>query len=339
VSEFAAGLVHPWGLVLLPNGDALVTERPGRLRRITAAGELSEPLAGTPEVFAQGQGGLLDVELDPEFQENRRIWLSYARPGENGTASTALGHGRLTDGRIENFETVFVMRPTVEGPNHFGSRIVFTPEGLIFLTLGERYKFEPAQDLSSHLGSVVRITREGEAPPDNPFVDRENAEPEIWSYGHRNIQAAAMDPATGNLWVAEMGPLGGDELNLVERGGNYGWPVVSWGIHYDGEPIPDPTTRPEFADATLVWTPVLAPSGMIFYQGDAFPEFQGDMFIGGLVSEGLTHVTVEGTTATEREHIPLSVRIRDVAEGPDGAIYVAIDQEDGAIWKLAPLDE
>jgi glucose/arabinose dehydrogenase len=206
VSEFAADLEYPWGLIFLPDGDALVTEKPGRLRRITAAGEVSPPLGGTPEVFAQGQGGLLDVELDPAFADNQRVWLSYARPGEDGTAATALGRGRLADDRIEGFETVFVMQPMVEGPNHFGGRIVFTPDGLIFLALGERFKFEPAQDLSSHLGTVVRITPEGEAPPDNPFVDQPNARPEIWSYGHRNIEAAAMDPQSGNLWVAEMGP-------------------------------------------------------------------------------------------------------------------------------------
>lgn len=273
IDVVAGGLVHPWGMDFLPDGRALVTERPGRLRILGRDGALSDPLRGTPEVFAEGQGGLLDVAVDPDFAENRLVWLSFAEPGGGG-ASTALGRGRLQEGEIVGFETVFRQTPKVEGPNHFGGRIAFAPDGNLFLTLGERFKFDPAQDLSDHLGAVVRLARDGSAPRGNPFVGRAQALPEIWSYGHRNVQAAAVQPDTGELWIAEMGPRGGDELNRPEAGRNHGWPAVSWGVHYDGADIPDPPTRPEFADAELVWTPVISPSGMAFYGGDLFPEWR-----------------------------------------------------------------
>ena len=338
VTEVANGLVHPWGAAFLPDGRMLVTERPGRLRLITAEGELlEEPVEGTPTVWAQGQGGLLDVVVDPNFAENQLVWLSYAEPGEGGEAGTTLGRGRLADGRLEDFQAVWHQTPKVEGPNHFGNRIVFADDDTIFVTLGERFKFEPAQDLSTTLGKVIRITREGEAVEGNPFAGQEDAENEIFSYGHRNIEAAAIDPSTGGLVVAEMGPLGGDELNLIEAGANYGWPVVSWGTDYDGGEIPDPPTHPEFEDAAHVWTPVISPSGMIFYQGDLFPDFQGDAMIGGLSSEGITRIEIQDGAVAEQDHIPLGERIREVEEGPDGSIYVLTDQENGSVWKLQPL--
>ncbi len=334
VSEVTGGLVHPWGMDWLPDGRIVVTERPGRVRLVDD-GALSEPLAGAPEVWAQGQGGMLDVRVDPDFAQNRRLWLAFSEPGEGG-ASTALGRGRLEDGRITGFETVFRMEPKVDGRNHFGARIVFADDGSIFLTLADRYKFDPAQDLSDHLGTVVRLRPDGSPHPDNPFLDRDGAQPEIWSYGHRNIQAAALEPATGRLWVAEMGPRGGDELNLVERGANYGWPEVSWGSHYNLLPIPDPPTRPEFSDAVKQWTPVIAPSGMTFYTGEPFAAFQGDLLIGGLQAQGITRLTLDGDVVVEEELIELGERIREVAQGPDGAIYVLIDRAGGAVWRLTP---
>ena len=337
VQNLVGGLDHPWGMAFLPDGRLLVTERSGNLRILGTDRQLSAPLGGVPEVFAQGQGGLLDVALHPNFAENRFVYLSFAEPGQNGTASTALGRGRLEGNQLSGFEVVFSQEPKIGGPNHFGGRIVFSPEGQLFLTLGERFQFAPAQDLANHLGAVVRLNLDGSVPEGNPFVNQAEAEPEIWSYGHRNIQAAAINPQTGALWVAEMGPLGGDELNLPEPGRNYGWPVVSWGINYDGTEIPDPPTRPEFADAVKHWSPVISPSGMAFYTGDVFPEWRGSVMIGGLSAQELVRVEFDGQSVTNEERIPLGVRIRDVEQGPDGLVYLLTDRDEGNVWRLAPL--
>ena len=343
VQNLAGGLEHPWGMAFLPDGRLLVTERAGDLRILGTDYFLSEPVEGTPVVYAQGQGGLLDVALHPDYEENGLVYLSFAAPGPEGSAATALGRGELVENegetpRIENFEVLFTQEPWITGPNHFGGRIVFSPEEELFLTMGERFQFDPAQDLSNHLGAIVRLNLDGTVPQDNPFVGQEGAEDEIWTYGHRNIQSAAINPETGALWVAEMGPLGGDELNLPEGGRNYGWPVVSWGINYDGTDIPDPTTRPEFADAVMHWSPVISPAGMTFYQGDVFPAWQGSAFIGGLSAHDLVRVTFDGDTATEAGRIPLGVRIRDVETGPDGFLYVLTDQDDGNVWRITPLE-
>lgn len=331
------GLNHPWGMAFLPDGRLLVTERAGTLRILDKNNKLSAPLSGTPEVFAQGQGGMLDVALHPNFDQNKYVYLSFAEPGPNGTASTALGRGKLEGNSIVGFETIFRMEPKVEGPNHFGGRIIFTPENDIFLTLAERFKFEPAQDLSSHLGTVVRLNEDGSASAENPSFDAENALDEIWSYGHRNIESAALHPETGDLWVAEMGPMGGDELQIAKAGRNYGWPVVSWGDNYDGSKIPDPTTHPEFADAVIHWTPTISPSGMIFYDGSVFPEWKNSMMIGGLTATGIVRVNVNGEQAQEVERIPLSIRVRDVEQGPDGTIWVLTDEKNGKILQLKPI--
>ncbi|MCR8826349.1 PQQ-dependent sugar dehydrogenase [Pseudosulfitobacter koreensis] len=338
VENVAGGLEHPWGMAFLPDGRMLVTELPGDLVIVSPDGTVSPPIQGTPEVFAQGQGGLMDVALDPDFAENQRVYLSFAQPGDGNTAGTALGHGRLVDDRIEDFEVIFEQEPKVDGGNHFGNRIIFSPQGQIYLALGERFKFEPAQDLSSHLGTIVRLNQDGSIPQDNPFVGQENAKDAIWSYGHRNIEAAAIHPDTGDLWVAEMGPMGGDELNPIMSGANYGWPVVSWGQHYSGEPIPDPPSQPDFADAVHHWTPVISPSGMIFYDGSLFPEWQGDAFIGGLSSRELVRVELDSAEFVSEERIPLGARIREVEQGPDGAIYVLTDQSDGNVWRISPLE-
>ncbi|UZH55472.1 PQQ-dependent sugar dehydrogenase [Salinimicrobium tongyeongense] len=336
VRKIVENLDHPWGMAFLPDGRLLVTERAGTVR-ILKDSTLSEPLTGTPEVFAQGQGGMLDVALHPDFDENQYIYLSFSEPGDNGTASTALGRGKLEGNSIQDFKTIFRMEPKVEGPNHFGGRILFTEGNDIFLTLAERFKFDPAQDLSNHLGTVVRLEDDGTASEENPDFEDANAQDEIWSYGHRNIESAAIHPQTGELWVAEMGPMGGDELQPAKAGKNYGWPVVSWGDNYDGTEIPRPTTRPEFADAVIHWTPTISPSGMIFYDGDLFPEWKDSMMIGGLTAAGIVRVNVNGDKAQEVERIPLTTRVRDVEQGPDGSIWVLTDEDNGKVLQLKPL--
>jgi glucose/arabinose dehydrogenase len=337
VKVLAEGLDHPWGMAMLPDGRLLFSERSGDLLLLDQNNQVSDPISGVPEVFNTGQGGLLDVKLDPDFESNHYVYLSFAEPGENGEAGTALGRGVWENDQLNDFTVLYRQEPKVEGPNHFGGRIVFSPDGYLFLTQGERFKFDPAQDLSSHLGTIVRINPDGSVPEDNPFTGQENAEDEIWSYGHRNIEAAEIHPETGELWVVEMGPLGGDELNLVEKGKNYGWPVVSWGKNYDGSDIPDPDTRPEFEDAAIHWTPTISPSGMIFYSGEMFPEWKGTALIGGLTSSGLVRVSIQGNNAEEVERIPLTTRVRDVLEAPDGSIYVLTDEDNGKILHLKNL--
>lgn len=337
VETLAENLNQPWGMAFLPDKRLLVTERSGQLRILDTNNKLSAPLQGTPKVFSTGQGGLLDVALDPNFSQNQYVYFTFAEPDENGTASTAVGRGKLQGNQIKDFQVIFRQTPKVEGPNHFGSRLVFSPDGYLFVALGERFKFDPAQDLTNHLGTVVRIKPDGSVPKDNPFVGKANAKEEIWSYGHRNIESAAIDPATKQLWVAEMGPLGGDEFNFVEAGKNYGWPLVSWGKHYDGKDIPDPTTKPEFTDAVVRWTPTISPSGMVFYTGNTFPEWKGSALIGGLTSSGIVRVQVNGKQAKEVERIPLAVRTRDVEQAPDGSVYVLTDDPKGKILRISPL--
>jgi glucose/arabinose dehydrogenase len=286
-----------------------------------------------PEVFAVGQGGLLDVALDPQFASNQLVYITYAEPGEGG-AGTAVARGKLGQDSLENVEVIFRQKPKVDGGNHFGGRLAFAPDGKLFVTLGERFKFEPAQDLSVDLGKIVRINPDGSVPKDNPFVGKEGALPEIWSYGHRNPQGAAIHPETGKLWENEFGPLGGDELNVPQPGKNYGWPVVSWGKHYDGKDIPDPPTHPEFADAIYHWNPVISPSGMTFYTADAIPGWKGNLQIGGLTSEAIVRHTLDGETVTSEERLPMSTRIRDVVQGPDGAVYALTDEREGKILRL-----
>lgn len=333
------GLNHPWGMAFLPDGRLLITERnTGRLYILNTDNTLSKPLDGVPKVWARGQGGLMDVALHPEYEDNNYIYLSYAKPGPGGKATTALGRGKLTDGRINNFQDIFVQEPFIQGPNHFGNRIEFSPDGrYLFFALGERFQFDPAQDVSNHLGSVIRISPDGGVPDDNPFVGRDNAQNEIWSYGHRNIEAMAFQPQTEALWIGEMGPRGGDELNKIEKGANYGWPVVSWGEHYNGRDIPDPPTHPEFTDAVRHWTPVISPSGMVFYQGEMFPEWKNNALIGGLTHHELVRLSFDGTEVTEEDRLELPARIRDVETAPDGSIYLLTDQGNGKVLRISAV--
>jgi aldose sugar dehydrogenase len=338
METLVSGLNHPWGMAFLPDDRLLVTERnTGNLYILGTDHTLSDPLQGVPEVVAEGQGGLLDVTLDPDFERNGLVYLSYAKPMGDGMSTTALGRGRLAENSIEEFQDIFVMEPPYERAAHFGNRIVFSPDGrYLFLGLGERFQFDPAQDLSSHLGKVIRIHPDGSVPEDNPFVDREDALGEIWSLGHRNIQAMAFQPGTGALWAGEMGPRGGDELNIIQPGENYGWPEVSWGEHYDGRAIPDPPTRPEFKDAVRHWTPAVSPSGMVFYQGEMFPEWNGNALIGGLTRREIVILSFKNTEVVGEDRLQMPERIRNVKEAPDGSIFVLTDVDDGKVLRLTP---
>jgi aldose sugar dehydrogenase len=333
VETVATGLAHPWGLAFLPDGRMLVTERSGTLRLVSKDGKLSEPLSGVPEVVAEGQGGLLDVAIDPDFKSNSLVYLTYSEPGEGG-ASTAVARGKLGNSGLENVEVIFRQEPKINGNLHFGSRLAFAPDGTLFVTLGERFQFTPAQDLSNDLGKIVRINPDGSIPKDNPFVGRQDARPEIWSYGHRNPQGAAIHPETGKLWETEFGPRGGDEVNVPQAAANYGWPVVSWGKHYDGREIPKPPTHPEFADAIYHWNPVISPSGITFYTGDAIPAWKGNLLIGALSEQAIVRLTLDGEKVVGEERIPMGTRIRDVVQGPDGAVYALTDERNGEILRL-----
>ncbi|MEG6551288.1 PQQ-dependent sugar dehydrogenase [Desulfocurvibacter africanus] len=339
IEELADGLDHPWGMEFLPDGRLLVTERnSGKLYILNADRTKSKPLEGVPEVLADGQGGLMDVALDPGFKKNGYVYLSYAKPGQDGKSTTALGRGKLSGSRIEGFQDIFVQEPYIDDSKHFGNRIAFSPDGrYLFFALGERFQFDPAQDLSNHLGTVIRIHPDGSVPKDNPFTGRKGVRAEIWSYGHRNIEAMAFQPGTGALWIGEMGPLGGDELNQIEKGANYGWPVVSAGKHYDGRTIPDPSTHPEFKAAALTWTPVISPSGMAFYQGGMFPAWKGSAIIGGLTHEELVRVTFDGTRPREEDRLSMPGRIRDVAIASDGSIYALMDEGDGKVLRISSM--
>jgi glucose/arabinose dehydrogenase len=345
-------------MAYLPDGRLLITEKPGRLR-LYDNGKLSEPVAGLPAIsYREGQseqGGLLDVAVDPEFAQNRRVYIAYAEETPAGTAREtgdarfggfldmsdnrmrggAVASATLDGSRLEDLQVIWRQEPKTVGRGHFGHRIIFGRDGTMFITSGERMRFDPAQDLGSNLGKVVRINRDGSVPRDNPFVGRAGARGEIWSLGHRNILAAAVHPATGALWAFEMGPLGGDELNIVERGANFGWPLVSDGVNYDKSPIPRHSTRPEFRPAVRTWTPVIAPSGAIFYDGSLFP-WKGNAVVGGLASQALIRLTVDGATVTSEERIDLQKRVRDVVQAPDGALLVITDAKAGELLRLTP---
>lgn len=338
----ASGLAHPWAVEPLPGGDLLVTERPGRMRIVSAAGQVGEPIDGVPEVVARGQGGLLDVALSPGFASDRTVFWSYSEPREEGNA-TSVARGVLSADRtrLEGVRVVFRAQPSYDGNKHFGSRLAFGPDGMLYMTLGERSDLPirpQAQQLGSHMGKILRITPDGAAPPDNPFQGEEGALPEIWTLGHRNVQAAVFDPE-GTLYAIDHGPQGGDELNRVKKGRNYGWPLVTFGEEYSGKPIPDAVTHREgFEPPLYYWDPVIAPSGAELYTGDAFPAWRGNLFIGGLVAQALVRLVHQDGRVSGEEHLlrERGQRIRDVRQGPDGALYVVTDERDGELWRIEP---
>ena len=338
VDTIASGLEHPWAVALLPDGRFLVTERPGRLRIVERDGRLSAPLGGVPAVAARGQGGLLDVALDPRFAENRLVYLSFSDPDGN-ESGTSVARGRLGEGRLESVEVIYRQRPKVQSAGHFGSRLVFARDGRLFVTQGDRQRYrDRAQDLSQGIGKVVRIESDGSIPRDNPFVGREDALPEIWSYGHRNIQAAALHPETGQLWTVEHGARGGDELNHPEAGKNYGWPVITYGVDYSGDRIGEGTAREGMEQPVYYWDPVISPSGMTFYTGDAFPGWRGNVLVGSMQPGALVRLVLEdGRVVSEERYLgALGARIRDVQQGPDGLLYLVTDSANGSLLRVRP---
>ena len=341
VETVASGLVNPWALAFLPDNRMLVTERPGRMRIVTRDGKLSPPLGGVPEVWATGQGGLLDVITDRSFADNRTIYFCYAERSGGG-GRTTVARATLADGaapQLANVKVIFRQEGPLSSGNHYGCRIVQGSDGNLFVALGEHFSpRNEAQNLGNHLGKLIRITPDGTAPNDNPFVGRSDARPEIWSYGHRNAQGLALNPATGDLWEIEHGPRGGDEVNIIGRGKNYGWPVIGYGIDYSGAKIHDSTARDGMEQPVKYWVPSIAPSGMTFYTGASFPSWKGSLFTGALAGQMLVRLTLNGNKVTGEERLlrNLNERIRDVRQGPDGALWLLTDTQAGRILRVTP---
>lgn len=341
VSTLADGLRNPWALAFLPGGkDMLVTERAGNLRVVNAEGKVGPPISGVPKVWAEGQGGLLDVVLSPEFAKDRTVYLSYAEEGSDGKAGTAVGRGQLSQdrARLENFNVIFRQQPKLSEGNHFGSRLVFDRDGYLFIALGENNQRPTAQDLDKLQGKIVRILPDGEVPRDNPFVGEDNVRPEIWSFGHRNQQGAALNPWTGKLWTHEHGPRGGDEINIPEPGKNYGWPIATHGINYSLLPIPEAKGEhvQGMVDPHHVWEKSPGISGMAFYDSPRFKTWDHNLFIGALATQELIRLQLDGDKVVHEERLlgELKARIRDVRVGPDGYLYVLTDDKDGALLKV-----
>ncbi len=346
VDTVASGLENPWSLAFLPDGRMLVTERPGRLRILGKDGKLSPPVEGTPAVAAIGQGGLLDVVLAPDFAQSQKIYLSFAEPrGPSGAPNpngTSVASARFVEKagktQLTELKIIFRQEPNIAGGFHFGSRIVIARDGNLFITTGERNLKTSAQDLNSHLGKVIRIRPDGSVPPDNPFVGRSDARPEIWSYGHRNIEAAALHPITGKLWIVEHGPKGGDEVNVPEKGKNYGWPVIGYGVDYSGAVIHESTQKEGMEQPIYYWVPSIAPSGMVFYAGEAFPAWKGSLFVGALALKHLNRLELDGEKIVKEERllIDLGLRIRDVRQASDGTLWLLTDARDGKVLHIIP---
>ena len=340
VTEVARGLEHPWAMTFLPDGSLLVTERAGRLRKVGTDGSISAPLAGVPTVFAEGQGGLLDVALSPNFANDQRVYLSYAEPGENGSAGTAVAYGTLGAAGLENLKVIYQQQPKLVGPNHFGSRLAFDGQGHLFISQGERNDRPTSQKLDMLQGKLVRLDLEGNVPKGNPFVGQAGARPEIWSYGHRNMQGMAIDPRTGKLWQSEHGPRGGDELNLPQPGRNYGWPIVTHGINYSGQPIPEAVGKEKegMEPAHFVFEVSPGLSGMAFYTGQPGKPWNDSLFLGALAQRNLIRLQLDGDRVVAEERLlqDLGERIRDVRAAADGNLYLVTDEDDGKLLKLEP---
>lgn len=342
VDEVVGGLQHPWAVAFLPdNKGMLVTERTGNLRVVSPEGKLSAPVSGVPAVWVQGQGGLLDVVLSPDFAKDRMVYLTYAEVAADGkTGGTAAGRGRLSDDltRLEGFTRIFQQQPKLSVGNHFGSRMVFDRDGYLFIALGENNNRPTAQDLDKLQGKIVRLYPDGSIPQDNPFVGQKNVRPEIWSYGHRNQQGAALNPWSGTLWTHEHGPMGGDEVNIIERGANYGWPISTFGIDYSGQPIPE--SKGKIVEGVKnpfhIWEKSPGISGMAFYDSDRFKQWDHDLFVGALAAQTLIRLELKDDKVVHEERLlgELNSRIRDVRQGPDGYLYVLTDEDSGKLLKV-----
>jgi glucose/arabinose dehydrogenase len=340
VQTAASGLVHPWSLAFLPDDRMLVTERPGRMRLVTRDGQLSPPLKGVPEVWASGQGGLLDVVIDKSYAQNKTIYFCFAERTDGG-GRTAVARAKLNDGNagLDEVKIIFRQEGPLSSGNHYGCRIVQASDGNLFVALGEHFAYRnEAQNLGNHLGKLIRITPDGSAPADNPFIGRADAKPEIWSYGHRNEQGLAINPASGDLWETEHGPRGGDEVNIVRKGRNYGWPVIGYGIDYSGAKIHETTAREGMEQPIKYWVPSIAPSGLTFYSAKLFPKWTGSLFAGALAGKMLVRLSLDGNTVTGEEKLlrNLNERIRDVRQGPDGALWLLTDNSAGRILRVSP---
>ncbi|MDP3075725.1 PQQ-dependent sugar dehydrogenase [Bradyrhizobium sp.] len=340
VQTVASGLVNPWALAFLPDGRMLVTERAGRMRIVTPEGQVSPPLKGVPEAWASGQGGLLDVITDKSFAQNKTIYFCYAERTAGG-GRTAMARGKLNDGsgRLDEVKVIFRQEGPLSSGNHYGCRIAQAGDGNLFVTLGDHYSArDEAQNLGNHIGKLIRIAPDGSAPADNPFVGRDGAKPEIWSYGHRNQQGLAIDPATGDLWESEHGPRGGDEINLVGKGRNYGWPAIGYGIDYSGARIHEAAAKDGMEQPLKYWVPSIAPSGLAFYSAKLFPKWTGSLFTGALSGKMLVRLQLNGHTVTSEERLlpNLNERIRDVRQGPDGALWLLTDSSAGRILRVSP---
>ncbi|WP_102796160.1 PQQ-dependent sugar dehydrogenase [Bowmanella denitrificans] len=337
VEKVTDGLAHPWGMTFLPDGRLLVTERSGNLRYVGLDGKVSQPIQGVPKVRAYGQGGLLDVQIDPEFRRNQTIYLSFSEPSENGKdSSTAVASATLDGDKLTNVKVIFSANPKIDSAYHFGSRLIFDRQGNLFVTLGDRgSRRDDAQTLDTHLGKVVRIQTDGSVPADNPYIDKGYAMPEVWSFGHRNLQGAALNPVTGELWTHEHGPQGGDEINIARAGKNYGWPVITYGEEYGGGKIGS-TVKDGLEQPLYYWVPSIAPSGMTFYTGNSFSHWQGNLLVGSLKFSQLVRLELEGEKVSHEERLDIGQRVRDVEQGPDGAIYLLTDQPNGELLRLSP---
>ncbi|MCB1777352.1 MAG: PQQ-dependent sugar dehydrogenase [Candidatus Competibacteraceae bacterium] len=341
-----AGLRHPWSIAWLPDGSALITERAGRLRLVRNGKLEPEPVAGLPPILASGQGGLLDIALHPDFAENRLIYLTFAT-GDPQANRTALARGRFDGHALRDTQVIFQNADAKSGGQHFGSRIVWLPDKSLLMSIGDggnpplSFNGEnirnQAQNPGTHFGKVLRLKDDGTPPPDNPFVNQKGAKPEIWTFGHRNIQGLARDPVSGRIWANEHGSRGGDELNVIEGGHNYGWPEVTYSIEYWGPKISNETTRPGMTDPIRVWTPSKAPSGLTFYTGDVYPQWQGDLFSGALKFQQIRRLELDGTQVVNEEKLTIGQRVRDVRQGPDGYLYVLTDEDDGALLRILPV--